>query len=625
MSNRQQALTLCQHAHQQVVSVYNGGDEDPLLLAQSVDLYMEALAVDPKYDEPYLGLAYLSFVSGNQEQALHLLNQAQLLNPINMRIGQLRQKILRSPSVSPVQLKRIKGLEHNQSKSNFDVAVLLDDKSPPQNEPTPIAEDMEAEPAPLAPMLQIHPDLGPANRPGKLSSGPEVILLQRLLQRLGFQVTTHGEYDAATLNALKNFQYRKNITISGLPDPKTRAFLNHILSKLPPDALQPESPETSTQSDEDLWEEMNMPQSFTLELGPAERVDKISSGPEVLLLQELLIQSQPALEITGVYDKATFAAVRNFQASQKLPVSGMVDAKTRPALNRALEQTLIENIIRVEFMQQIWRYRNEQGQSLSPLMGLQLNKWWQEVLHLARQMPPLATPLFEVPAFPERILISSVLSSPGQLGVVSQGVEVQRLQETLAQQGIPVESNGHFESNTFMAVKEFERRHQLPPTGVVQGETRQQVNQYLQQRYRHEEALEHLWSRIQNLQQLWQVPLSEETYHAISQLLVRLLTTTEFEPFSQELGPSNRLGKVSQGFEVSLLRWLLEQEGYAFENSEANFDTELYNALRKFQQQHQLPMTGLVDEKTRQVLNHLLHHWQTHELNSESFAPAPPA
>lgn len=600
MGNRQQANTLCQQAHLRVVESYRS-EGDPLQLAESVDLYMAAIDVDPKFDEPYLGLAYLSFIGGDQEQALQLLHQAEKLNPINMRTASLRQKILRTPYTPSVKLEKIEGTLSPTTEQSLDVAILVDSDHLARSE----AEVPPQEPETPPPGLQIHPDLGPPNRPGKISTGADVQLLQRLLQRLGFKVSLSGEYDGPTLNAVKNFQYRKQISVTGLPDPKTRAFLNHMLSKLPPDELMQETEEV-VESDDRLWEEAEMPTCFSADLGPPERVDKISSGPEILLLQELLIQLQYPLEVSGIYDKLTFAAIRSFQANQKLPVSGMVDQKTRNALNHLLEQTFVENIVRVEFMKQIWQFRNQRGQSVTPLLGLQLNKWLQQMMLIAKQAPNTDDNPYQLAASPERIYIESVLGPPGQMNVVSQGLEVLRLQEVLAEEGFAVECNAQFDMNTFSALREYQQAHQIPIAETVTGETRQQLNQSLQIRYTQETALESLWASLARLQAAWEVSLSEKAYQEIAPLLLKLLTAEDIEPFAAELGPSNRPGKIYQGHEVALLKWLIEQDGYSLSNPAPIFDTELYNELRKFQQKHQLPMTGLVDEKTRTVLNEIL-------------------
>lgn len=63
------------------------------LLFDAVDLYMEAIRYNPKSVEAYIGLAYIEYAWGNPENSLKLLNQAKRINPVDIKVNQLREKI----------------------------------------------------------------------------------------------------------------------------------------------------------------------------------------------------------------------------------------------------------------------------------------------------------------------------------------------------------------------------------------------------------------------------------------------------------------------------------------------------------------------------------------------------
>ena len=61
-------------------------------------------------------------------------------------------------------------------------------------------------------------------------------------------------------------------------------------------------------------------------------LDRGSKGDEVVWLQQHLASFDPAVAVDGDFGAATDAALRNFQASRALPVSGVTDAATWQAV-----------------------------------------------------------------------------------------------------------------------------------------------------------------------------------------------------------------------------------------------------------------------------------------------------
>lgn len=73
--------------------------------------------------------------------------------------------------------------------------------------------------------------LGPkeSDRPGIVSSGPEVANLQKFLKVVGFHLTATGEFDLQTRLVLVKFQEQNGLPADGFAGADTRRFINDIL------------------------------------------------------------------------------------------------------------------------------------------------------------------------------------------------------------------------------------------------------------------------------------------------------------------------------------------------------------------------------------------------------------
>lgn len=62
--------------------------------------------------------------------------------------------------------------------------------------------------------------------------------------------------------------------------------------------------------------------------------------PAVLVLQDKLMQLGfiKAREISGVMDDKTDRAIRKFQLSMKMPITGIVDGRTWEAINKRIHE-----------------------------------------------------------------------------------------------------------------------------------------------------------------------------------------------------------------------------------------------------------------------------------------------
>jgi len=182
--------------------------------------------------------------------------------------------------------------------------VLIIPVTPPGPTPTPI-------PTPTPTPVNC-PPLRRGDR------GPLVSILQTHLERAGFDVgAIDGIFGARTEAALRAFQQQRNLPVTGVVDVATWRALGVNCSITPPGPTPPPSPGPIPPP-----EQFHCP---LLRLG--------SSGPAVRLLQRLL-QERGFYRgpIDGVYGTRTQRAVRQFQRSQGLPVTGIADHATWHAL-----------------------------------------------------------------------------------------------------------------------------------------------------------------------------------------------------------------------------------------------------------------------------------------------------
>lgn len=602
--SRQLAKQKCQQADS-LLALARKKDSDRQLIAQAIDLYQEVIQMtDIKMADPYVGIAYLMFSAGHVERAKAMLFTAQEIEPMNMKVNLMLQRIEKAvsrgvlPEYFPLpplsHTLRIKSSDGDDECDAFlevpTVSVAVES----------VAEHPTEEAQPL---LQITADLGPANLPHKVSEGAEVLLLQKLLLKLGFKLAVTQQYDAATFAAVRNFQARKMIPINGAVEQKTKAFFNHILSKMTPaDLRMNESAVASAEGQTEIWEDIEPPEEFTADLGPAEQTHKVSSGMEVILLQELLKNLGHPVEISGEYDKSVLLAVRSLQSSHRLPVSGVVDAKTRIVLNQLLKTTFLENVTRVQLAQMVWRFRSERQLPVKQLFALYLDELFKQLFLLLKQPSPPIADIWEKPPPLARLLLTQLLGTAGQAGVTSEGDEVATLQDFLVREGFALDINHKFDLQTFTQIKAWQQQAGLAVTGEADAPTREAINYLLQSRYDEEIAIEAVWDTLFDFQIDLGTAMSNGIHDLVADLLQIILYGKTLPLLELELGPPNRPGKISQGFEVLLLQHMLRHLGYPLEIT-GSYDNALYNAVRSFQQKNQLPMTGMLDTKTTECLN----------------------
>jgi len=138
-------------------------------------------------------------------------------------------------------------------------------------------------------------------RPKGILIGNDVYELQYMLSSLGFDTERYGSYGLRTLNAVKNFQQKYSLPITGMmtePDYEKIAKLTQWLRK--PDS------------------------TFNRVLSYEEDSDYVMNGEDILVLQKRLnILGYKCVE-TGYYDEETFEVISKYQEYRALKRDGKV-------------------------------------------------------------------------------------------------------------------------------------------------------------------------------------------------------------------------------------------------------------------------------------------------------------
>lgn len=358
------------------------------------------------------------------------------------------------------------------------------------------------------------------------------------------------------------------------------------------------------------------------ELGPEQIPDKVSRGSEVEMLQQVLQKLGHSVLISRVYDRPTYAAVRAVQSLHKLPVTGMVDAATREHLNPIVQVVITEQATHEQLIEIIMAFAEVMNIELSLFLKQMAVELLDLLLNLLQDFPDNEEEAMttEDSPFPPREALVSRLGNMGHMGIVSKGEEVRRVQQVLLQLGYPVKVNGQFDLVTFSELSRFQLDHKLSISGIVEGPTRSHLNKLLQPIFYEEAAKEKLMQEIRSFQKtlmLKQWPTIEMRCNTLLKMLLGLIKSgrmpkipaelANYFQIQSDLGPANRPAKTSQGREVRLLQQALSKMGYKVEVN-GNYDNNTYAAVRSFQISKKLPMTGMVEAKTRSELNEMLLH-----------------
>ncbi len=553
--------------------------ENGCLVAKAARLYLQASEIDIYLAAPYLGLAVIAYASGDQKQAVGLLMRAQSLEPYNLEGAKLLRQFKKQAPEAPLKKSKITALNTPDLSQSISFETAPHKASPPKRIRCTLSLQQAAE-----------------------QDSEQVMLLQKSLQAIGLALESNGVFDKSTFKAVQKYQYKLKMPVTGIADKRLAQHLNRILDKLDQD---PEyfktSPKTAVEntaeSAEPLTEES--PTKLGSDLGSANLKDKLSSGAEVQLLQETLDALGFDVDINWQFDAKTSRAIRSIQSQNKLPLTGWVDQKTRAFLNPLIQVAIRQKEELEALLTKVQTYWESQA--------LQAQGFWKDVLFSAlkkcfQKCEQATGELFEALDFPEKPLITQTIACKGQLGTISQGELISRVQRLFLEQGIDLKQTGIFDLQSVVALRHFLQSEQLPLSDTIGPQLWPEFNRRLEQVYAKERIRETLILCFREWCQFRQTDYFQSIQDAIEQSIFPLLEQQELPPLTQNLGPPGRYGKLSEGLEVAVLQQILNQLGYACDQS-SQFDRSTQLALRQFQTEHKLPLTGMVAEKSRELLN----------------------
>jgi peptidoglycan hydrolase-like protein with peptidoglycan-binding domain len=526
------------------------------------------------------------------------------------------------PLIEALELRHQPTLAQIQKKSAPKIAVaqeIAPEEPTAKFDPLAAEDNQTALSEPIEnsePPTTLRNNLGPLGKAGVISYGPEVRLLQQVLSDFGFQVASSGEYDNPTIKAVRNFQLKARLTITGIVDLRTRDLLNR---RLQAGLKNPEKttaePKTDVKATPTEQNEVSSTQ-ITQELGQ-QNSGKVFSGAQVLLLQKTLLRQGFELELSGSFELRTFSAVRKFQAKHKLPVNGCVGPHEQALLNPLIQDMLVEEKCLQELRSQLQNYAEQQTLDFDKSRQKLTERWFQQLLKTILNASPQKereqpTPL---PPAPMQIL-QSELGTPGQQGIISQGPEVILLQEILLSQGQELKISESFDLQTFTALRNYQASQGLAPTGTADAATRNHLNPFVLKRNAKialQQQMREIWrqacadwqrSLTPELEEMIELTAKKTTnvLHAPTDILAQMQRASLPETMNADLAPAGRPGKVSKGEEVFLLQYLLLQEGFELEET-GLFDSATATAVRALQRRLKLPLTGEADARIRTYFN----------------------
>ncbi len=141
----------------------------------------------------------------------------------------------------------------------------------------------------------------------KGDSGSDVTVMQRLLFDLDFDVKVDGIFGEGTVEAVKKFQQKHSLPVTGTVSPEVLGVMQ---------------------------EEASLPKVPGKKFSTGSYVRKGDSGSAVLLIQEALNKKGvlPKVNEDGVFGTNTVTAVKTFQTQNNLDVDGIVGPDTFQAL-----------------------------------------------------------------------------------------------------------------------------------------------------------------------------------------------------------------------------------------------------------------------------------------------------
>ncbi len=379
--------------------------------------------------------------------------------------------------------------------------------------------------------------------------GPSVEALQRLLTEVGYLGRSiDGEYGSTTKKAVELFQKHHDLPITGVADDATQAKIRAAVGTAGRD-------------------------------GGGVILTEGNRGNPVRMYQEKLVAAGVLSEVDGVYGKTTSEAVLEYQARHGIPTSGIIDEETRDFLDK--KRVYEDSSVLVEKAQTrlvvlgylddgmdgIFGTKTEvalkkfQKDEKLPETGrfddIVLNRLYEKAAAKVAETAPEPTETEETEETAkteETATVESVSESSESKDVVrtektvaeTDAAKVRKCQEKLIEMGyLKDKADGILGLKTAAALQEYQRDQGLPETGILDEETQEAMNR-------------------------------------------------------EERGEYKR---GDRGDGVKRYQRRLSKAGYFTENPDGIFGEATEKAVKDFQKDNDLSVTGRIDAKTQKSLN----------------------
>lgn len=155
--------------------------------------------------------------------------------------------------------------------------------------------------------------------------GADVLLLQQMLSKIGYDIKTDGKFGDTTYLCVRDFQLKYRLTADGIAGAQTLALLRTLASATTTPTVTPTPVPT-------LAPVVTVPPATST---PYIRLERGNEGADVVELQTMLVKLGYSLSIDGKFGYSTYLIVRSFQSRHNLNADGIAGVQTM-ALLRSL-------------------------------------------------------------------------------------------------------------------------------------------------------------------------------------------------------------------------------------------------------------------------------------------------
>ena len=374
--------------------------------------------------------------------------------------------------------------------------------------------------------------------------GPSVEALQRLLTEVGYLGRSiDGEYGSTTKKAVELFQKHHDLPITGVADDATQAKIRAAVGTAGRD-------------------------------GGGVILTEGNRGNPVRMYQEKLVAAGVLSEADGVYGRTTSEAVLEYQARHGIPTSGIIDEETRDFLDK--KRVYEDSSVLVEKAQTRLVVLGYMDDGMDGIFGTKtevalkkfqkdeklpetgrfddtvLNRLYEKAAAKVAENAPEET---AEPTETEETETEATVSEIGEpkeavrtekTVAETDAAKVRKCQEKLIGMGyLKDKADGILGLKTAAALREYQRDQGLPETGILDEETQESLNREAREEYK----------------------------------------------------------RGDRGDGVKRYQRRLSKAGYLTEDADGVFGEATEKAVKDFQKDNDITVTGRIDAKTQKSLN----------------------